>query len=152
MWDNEFSGAAVLTESECFEHLGKVSLGRIAVSIDALPVILPVHFVLNERSVLFPAVTGSKFDAATAGAVVAFQADAEEPLSGEYWSVLLQGIASSAGYVPEDAQRRPPRSDPLADLQQNQHMVRVEATIVSGRMFRIAGAGPSVNLPDAPSI
>jgi len=150
MWENEFSGAAVLTESECFEHLGQVSLGRIAVSIDALPVILPVHFVLTGRSVLFPVVAGSKFDAATSGAVVAFQADAEEPLSGEYWSVLLQGIASSAGDVSGDGQGVALRLGPWADLQQNQHMVRIEATIVSGRKFRIAGADPSMKLPDAP--
>lgn len=150
MWEDEFSGAAVLAESECFERLGQVSLGRIAVSIDALPVIIPVHFALTERSVLFRAFNGSKFDAATTGAVVAFQADAEEPLSGEYWSVLLQGITSSAGDVSADAQGRPLRLDRWADLQENQHMVRIEATIVSGRTFRIGGEGPSATLPDAP--
>jgi len=152
MWESEFSGATVLTELECFEHLGQVSLGRIAVSIDALPVILPVHFALTERSVHFRACTGSKFDAATTGAVVAFQADAEKPLNGEYWSVLLQGIASSVGDASADAQGRPLRLGPWADLQENQHMVRIEATIVSGRKFRIAGEGPSMRLPEAPRL
>ena len=109
MWANEFSAATALTESECFERLSQVSLGRIAVSIDALPVILPVHFVLSDETVLFPTVTGSKFDAATTGTVIAFQADAQETPGGDYWSVLLQGIASSVGDVPGDARREPYR-------------------------------------------
>ena len=95
MWASEFSDATILTKSECFERLGQVSLGRIATSIDALPVILPVRFMLSDESVLFPAVTGPTLDAATAGTVIAFQADAQEPFSGDFWSVLIQGIASS---------------------------------------------------------
>ena len=104
MWENEFSAATVLTESECFQHLSQVSLGRIAISIDALPVILPVHFVVSNESVIFPTVAGSKFDTATAGTVVAFQADEQDPFSGDYWSVLLQGMASAAGDSPGDAE------------------------------------------------
>ncbi len=152
MWANEFSAATALTESECFERLSQVSLGRIAVSIDALPVILPVHFVLSDESVLFPTVTGSKFDAATTGTVIAFQADAQETLGGDYWSVLLQGIASSVGDVPGDAQERAIPLEPRPDLHRKLHMVRIEATIVSGRSFRIAGEGPSIELPDAPPL
>jgi nitroimidazol reductase NimA-like FMN-containing flavoprotein (pyridoxamine 5'-phosphate oxidase superfamily) len=152
MWPDEFSDATILTKSECFERLSQVSLGRIATSIDALPVILPVHFVLSDESVLFPTVTGSKLDAATTGTVIAFQADAHDFLSGDFWSVLLQGIASSVGDGPEHAQGKVVPLEPRPDLQRNRHMVRIESTIVSGRTFRIAGEGPSVELPDSPPL
>ena len=151
MWENE-SAATVLTESECFEHLRQVSLGRIALSIDALPVILPVNFVVSNESVIFPTVAGSRFDAATAGTVVAFQADGQDPFSGDYWSVMLQGVASAAGDSPGDAGDGafPLGSHP--DVQQKLHRVRLEATVVSGHRFRVAGEGPSIELPDAPRL
>src|ERR1022692_2407023 len=148
MWENEFSDTTILTKSECFERLSQVSLGRIAISIDALPVILPVHFVLSDESVLFPTVTGSILDSATTGTVVAFQADAQESLSGDFWSVLLQGIALSVSDGPGHTKGRAIPLESRPDLQRKLHMVRIEATIVSGRMFRVAGEGPSVELPD----
>ncbi len=152
MWANEFSDAMVLTESECFEHLSQVSLGRIAVSIDALPVILPVQFVLYDESVLFFTVSGSRFDAATTDAVIAFQADAEEPIAGTYWSVVLQGMASTMGELPADALERAIPLEPWPELQPDLHAVRIEAPIVSGRRFKIAGECPSIEFPDAPRL
>jgi nitroimidazol reductase NimA-like FMN-containing flavoprotein (pyridoxamine 5'-phosphate oxidase superfamily) len=151
-WANEFSDATILTKSECFEHLSQVSLGRIATSIDALPVILPVHFVLSDESVLFPAVTGSILDAATTGTVIAFQADAQEALSADFWSVLIQGIASSVSDGPGHAQGRVTPLEPQPDVQRKLHMVRIEASIVSGRRFRLAGERPHVELPDSPPL
>lgn len=59
----------------------------IGASVSALPVIFPVHFALFEESVLFRTAPGTKLDAATIGAVVAFQADAREPFGESHWSV-----------------------------------------------------------------
>src|SRR5664280_868493 len=71
----------VLSRAECLELLSHAAIGRVGVSIDALPVILPVHFALFGDSVLFRTVPGTKFDAAAVGAVLAFQADSYEPES-----------------------------------------------------------------------
>ncbi len=151
MWANESPEDTILTRSECFAHLGQVSLGRIAASIDALPVILPVRFVLSGESVLFSTVPGSKLDAAATGAVVAFQADAGEPLTGIYWSVLLQGLASSVsdGTGPTETPVVP--LEPWPDPQPGLHTVRIEASIVSGSRFGTTGESGSFELPDAPS-
>ena len=143
MWANEFSDVTALTKPECYEYLSQASLGRIAASIDALPVILPVHFVLSGESVLFPTLPGSKLDAATTDTVVAFEVDAEEPLDGSYWSVLLRGLASSVGDGPDHTHGRPLLLDPWPTMQRNLRLVRVEPTLVSGRRFRITGEGPS---------
>jgi nitroimidazol reductase NimA-like FMN-containing flavoprotein (pyridoxamine 5'-phosphate oxidase superfamily) len=151
MWANEFSDVTTLTQAECFDLLSQVSLGRIALSIHALPVILPVQFVLADHSILFAAVVGSTLDVATTGTVVAFQTDAQEPLGGNYWSVLVQGIASSGGdgqITQESAAPLKPRAVPP----RQSHTVRIEPSIVSGRRFRIAGDGPSAEFPDAPSL
>src|ERR1035438_10129986 len=91
----------VLSRAECLELLSHAAIGRVGVSIDALPVILPVHFALFGDSVLFRTVPGTKFDAAAVGAVLAFQADSYEPESPTAWSVLLQGIASEVTHPEE---------------------------------------------------
>src|SRR5208283_4269220 len=106
MWANGDSDVTILTRPECLELLSQVSLGRIGASIDALPVILPVHFALFGESVLLHTIPGTKLDAATLGAVVAFQADAHEPVRGSWWSVLLQGIASAVSDEWDDAHAR----------------------------------------------
>jgi uncharacterized protein len=152
MWADEDSNVTILAPPECMEYLRRVTVGRIGVSIDALPVIVPVHFALFENSVLFRTIPGTKFDAATVGAVVAFQADAEEPLGGTHWSVLLQGFASAVTDRPVDLGARSIPIKPWTGVQREHRLVRVEATNVSGRRFRIAGEGPSVEFPDAPRL
>jgi hypothetical protein len=87
MFDSQFFETAALSQEECLDYLGQVSLGRIAASIDALPVILPVQFLLTGEFVLFALHAGSTFETSPAGAVVAFQADAFEPGSENHWSV-----------------------------------------------------------------
>jgi nitroimidazol reductase NimA-like FMN-containing flavoprotein (pyridoxamine 5'-phosphate oxidase superfamily) len=152
MWDFDVTS---LGRSECLELLSQVSVGRIGASIDALPVIFPVHFALFGESVLFRTVPGTKLDAATIGAVVAFQADAQEPLDGNPWTVLLQGIASAVTDEWDQSQARSVRIKSwlgIDDHHHHHHLVRLEATNITGRRFGIAGEGPSVELPDAPTL
>lgn len=83
----------VLDRATCLELLRSTRLGRVGLSVDALPVIVPVGFeVVGERIVL-----GAHADprevAAIDGVVVAFEADAWDPERGEGWSVLVQGPA-----------------------------------------------------------
>ncbi len=87
-------GITVLTPAECLELLALATVGRVGVSIGALPAILPVHFALLDDSVVFSTWPGTKLDAAANGAVVAFQADAFEPPHPHSWSVLVQGMTS----------------------------------------------------------
>ncbi len=138
----------MLTESECFGYLSRASLGRIAASIDALPVILPIDFALDNQSIVFAALAGSKLDAATAGAVVAFQADGHDPRGEHYWTVLVQGIASSAPEGAAPIGERTPRSRPWPELAPRLRQVRIQATIINGHKFRFAGESPRVAFPD----
>lgn len=83
-----------LSPDDCLDLLATVSVGRVGVTIDALPAVLPVNFVLQGGTVVFRTVPGTKLDAATAGMVVAFEADqhgnANRP---DGWSVLVRGVA-----------------------------------------------------------
>ena len=143
---------AILGRPECFELLSLVSVGRIGVSIDALPVILPVHFTLFGESVLFRTILGTKLDAATIGAVVAFEAEGDEPVDGTSWSVLLQGVASAVSSDDGHARAKSIPIGPWAGGKMDLRLLRIEATNVSGRRFRITGEGPQVELPEPPPL
>jgi nitroimidazol reductase NimA-like FMN-containing flavoprotein (pyridoxamine 5'-phosphate oxidase superfamily) len=134
--DSEFD-IAVLTRHECFELLGKAYLGRVGASIGALPVILPVHFALAGESVLFRSVRGTKLDAATSGAVVAFQADGYGPHGDSGWSVLLQGVATTV--TDEAMHQRADAADirPWVRSDFGHRLVQVEATNLTGRRFAL---------------
>lgn len=131
------NGLEVLARKDCFDLLATVPVGRIGVSMGALPVVLPVNFVLdrpNER-ILIRTSEGAKLRAALSHAVVAFEADHIDAMGHAGWSVLVQGRAT----VLEDpadldlASRVPLR--PWAN-EASDRWVAVSADIVSGRRVR----------------
>ena len=89
-------GAALLSSlprEECLRLLASSPVGRVGASIDALPVVLPVNYALLHDNIVFRTAAGTKFHAAAAGAVLAFEADGYEPDGTSGWSVLVQGIS-----------------------------------------------------------
>ena len=87
------TGLTVLSDIECLRLLASVPLGRIAVSDRALPMVLPVYFLLTGRTVLLRVSGAGRIAAATRAAVVAFEADEMGPSGG--WSVLGIGRTRS---------------------------------------------------------
>ena len=75
----DLNGLEVLDPSECMRLLGSVSLGRIGLSSDALPVVLPVNFVLVGDQIVVRTRRGTKLAAATRNAIVAFEVDQLDP-------------------------------------------------------------------------
>lgn len=97
-------GLEILREEDCMRLLAASSLGRIGVTISALPAIFPVNFQLVDGSVVFRTGHGTKLSAATDGSVVAFECDGSDPSTGSGWSVLALGTAEWVS-DPEDASR-----------------------------------------------
>ena len=124
-----------LDRGECVALLATVPVGRVGVSIGALPVILPVNFALMDGTVLFRTVPGTKLDAATHGTVVAFEADGYAPDGTTGWSVLVIGRASEIRDPAELARARAIPLTPWAVGDRAEHFVRVELARVSGRRF-----------------
>lgn len=87
------NGLEVLGREECLRLLGTATLGRIGLSSGALPTVLPVNFRLDSGRVLIRTGRGSKLDAATQDAVVAFEADDFDPMYHSGWSVVVTGVA-----------------------------------------------------------
>jgi nitroimidazol reductase NimA-like FMN-containing flavoprotein (pyridoxamine 5'-phosphate oxidase superfamily) len=125
------NGLQILTRRECVDLLGTVPVGRIALSVGALPVVLPVNFGMLDGDILIRTVTGSKLESAATNAVVAFEVDHVDPGDRAGWSVLVQGIASEIT-DPEELDRasRVPL-EPWAGL--DGHYLRIATRFVSGR-------------------
>lgn len=140
-----------LSRDESVALLETVPVGRVGVSIDALPVILPVNFIVVDRWILFRTVPGTKLDAAMVRSVAAFEADDHGADGSWGWSVLVRGYAhdmKDGGALPDTGSLRAwafPRGEA-------NHVVGIEMTMVTGRRFGVvpAVARPVVPVLDGP--
>jgi nitroimidazol reductase NimA-like FMN-containing flavoprotein (pyridoxamine 5'-phosphate oxidase superfamily) len=84
--------AEPLDHDQCLRRVATVTVGRIAVSIGALPVVHPIRFVLVSGCIVFSLPPASPFWRATADRVIGFEADNAQDGLDDVWSVMAQGI------------------------------------------------------------
>jgi nitroimidazol reductase NimA-like FMN-containing flavoprotein (pyridoxamine 5'-phosphate oxidase superfamily) len=127
-----------LERDECLRLLGRGGIGRVAVSVDALPAVFPVNYAMLEEDIVFRTGPGTKLDAAVANCVVAFEIDHNDMMSHTGWSVLAVGNARPI----EDPDRLRRAADlPLASWVAGDQdtFVRIETTLLSGRSLTYDG-------------
>lgn len=126
-----------LDRDECLRLLATAEVGRIGVTIGALPAILPVNFALVGSHIVVQTVPGTKLGAAMRRAAVAFEVDSYAPDGSSGWSVLVQGHCSEVTDPTERAvlAANPPRpwayGDGVAD-----RFLRIDLSFISGRRIR----------------
>ena len=125
-------GFDALDEEECLNLLAEGGIGRVALTMGAIPVVLPVNYCFVAGAIAFLTGEGSKLRAAANNTVVAFQVDDIDSVTRTGWSVLAVGTARVVS-APSDLvwMRRLPL-DPWAPGDKN-HVVRVIPEFVSGR-------------------
>jgi uncharacterized protein len=133
------NGMESLTRAECLEFLAQADVGRVALNMGALPVILPVNYALFDEDILLRTVAGSKLEAATRNAVMAFEVDQVHPLSHTGWSVLVQGVASE---ITDPVELRRAKRVPLTSwLDGDSRYVRISSQLISGRRLSVLATG-----------
>lgn len=133
------NGLEVLDRAECLRLLSTATLGRVGTTIAALPVVLPVNFCLLDTSIVFRTGSGTKLDAATRDAVVAFEVDDFEPFTHAGWSVVVTGIAREITDPVAQADLGPvPRWAPSGD----DRFVSIATDLVTGRRI-VPGLRPT---------
>jgi uncharacterized protein len=125
-------GFAILGEDECFELLASGSIGRVGVSIGAIPAIFPVNFCLSHRTIFFRTAPGTKLSAALREADVAFEVDRVDAIYHQGWSVLAVGKCHE---VTEEALLEHVKGLPLEPWAPGNrtHVIRLDPDFVSGR-------------------
>ncbi len=129
------NGLEVLDRGACLRLLSTVPIGRIGLSAGALPVVLPVNFVLWNEEVVVRTGSGGKLNAALVNSVVAFEADHYDGLSHTGWSVLLQG---SSREITDPLEIEAVRRLPLRPWVEpgKDRFISIAADLVSGRRVR----------------
>jgi CBS domain-containing protein len=87
----DLEGLDLLTEQECRSLLRQARVGRVAVSLGAVPAVFPVNYMVAGEEILFFTAEGTKLRAAVASATVTFEADHIDPFAHTGWSVLVVG-------------------------------------------------------------
>jgi nitroimidazol reductase NimA-like FMN-containing flavoprotein (pyridoxamine 5'-phosphate oxidase superfamily) len=125
-------GLELLDDDEAWELLRLGEVGRIGITIGALPAIFPVNYRVLDGAIVFRTSPGSKMSAAAAGAVVAFEVDDYQLADRSGWSVLAVGTAEIVHDVAVAFQVLDVGLEPLADGDRLT-VVRIEPTFISGR-------------------
>jgi len=80
-----------LSERDCWELLAKMSVGRLALSVRALPMILPVQYHLDGRRLAVCLGHHGLPERALDETIVALAADSIDRVTRSGWSVQVQG-------------------------------------------------------------
>lgn len=123
-----------LSSQGCRTLLREAMIGRVGVSVGALPAIFPVRFALHEHDVVFRATPGTLLADAVVDTVVAFEVDSLADDLAQGWSVLVVGRAETIEDPAElDAARRLPL-EPWGS-HDGDHFIRISTDLMSGREF-----------------
>lgn len=91
MDSNQDSAVLAMSIDECWNLLARCELGRLATSVNDIPDIFPVNYVVDGPSVLFRTAPGSKLAEISANRQVAFEVDEYDDAQAA--SVVIKGPA-----------------------------------------------------------
>jgi nitroimidazol reductase NimA-like FMN-containing flavoprotein (pyridoxamine 5'-phosphate oxidase superfamily) len=123
-----------LSDEECRALLRGSDIGRVGVSVRALPAIFPVRFTMVDDDVLFRTSRETLLARVVSDAIVAFEADAIDNDQGHGWSVLVVGRAEMIGTGVELEQVRHVALLPWT-TSSDDSFVRIATDTISGRAF-----------------
>jgi len=129
---------SVLPQSECWNLLSSVALGRLVTSVDGEPAIFPVNFAVQGHTVLFRTAEGTKLVSAAINDQVLFEADQHDLAGG--WSVIVKGSARVVR-TDEDLDEAAQAQLLSWTAPTKQHFVRIRPLSITGRQFAF-DAGP----------
>ncbi|OBI53315.1 pyridoxamine 5'-phosphate oxidase family protein [Mycobacterium sp. E796] len=126
-------GVTILPEHECWELMSGVALGRLVTSVDGVPEIFPVNFVVQHKSILFRTAEGTKLVSTAINNRVLFEVDEHNVAEG--WSVIVKGRARSLRTDEQIQEAERAQLLPWLSSEKT-HYVRVLPDMVTGRRFR----------------
>jgi nitroimidazol reductase NimA-like FMN-containing flavoprotein (pyridoxamine 5'-phosphate oxidase superfamily) len=132
-------GLELLTEEQARALLATGQVGRVGITIGALPAIFPVNYRFVDDAIVFRTSPGSKMSAAAEGAVVAFEVDDYQLADRSGWSVLAVGRAEIVHDLDMTFKVLDAQLESMVDGRRTA-IVRIEPTFLSGRRIVHEGA------------
>lgn len=121
----------VLPHNECVVGLQSQRVGRIALSADALPVLLPVFYAYDGSAIVFRTHAGSVLDRNCRNTVVAFEVDSHDAGRRTGWSVMAVGVANVVG--PADGLREREAQLDRQGAPEGEVIIKIEPGSLTGR-------------------
>jgi len=118
-----------LSERECWDLLATASVGQLALSVHALPLILPVQYYLDGRRLAVCLGHHALPERALDETIIAFAADSIDPVTRSGWSVQVQGKSM----IPRGLRVDTDCGRPAAAAQ----VVEIEAGKISGHRMHL---------------
>ena len=128
------NGLEILSQEQCLNLLQNSTVGRVAVTVAALPAIFPVNYAVLDEQIVFLTGEGTKLRAALARAVVAFQVDHIDEVTASGWSVMAVGVAEEITDPAEIEAAQRLGLHPFA-AGDRPHFVRIRPEFLSGRQI-----------------
>jgi hypothetical protein len=117
-----------LSARECWELLATASVGRLALSVRALPVIVPVQYYLDGRTLAVCLGHLELPERSLDETIIAFAADSIDPVTRSGWLVQIQGRS----VIP-----RGPRIDTDCGWPAAAQIVEIEPGTISGHRVHL---------------
>ena len=132
--DHDAGELTALDESECWNLVAGLEIGRIAVATAGRgPLVVPVNYVVDRDAIVFRSDEGDKLDALlVAGAQASFQVDFLDPAHHTGWSVLISGVVEEVDLADVGhLTLRPWAEGP------KRHWLRLRPMVVTGRHLHL---------------
>ena len=128
----ERTGLDVIDADECWALVASRTVGRLGVSINHRPDIIPVNYRVVDRGLLIRTAAGVKLAAATLGRAIAFEVDDLDEVTHHGWSVVMYGTATEVEGVEALMEAEAAAVETWATSQKDR-FVRIEVDEISGR-------------------
>lgn len=125
-------GLELLDDDQCLELLRSGKVGRVGLTIGAMPAIFPVNYMLVDGWIVYLTSHGTKLSAAAEGTIVAFEVDDYDPARRSGWSVLAVGPSEVVVDPQPSLQVRIARLVPYA-IGPRTTIIRIRPELLSGR-------------------
>ncbi len=129
-------GLIRLDDEECWRFLAKHSIGRVAIVHLGSPMIFPVNYALDGRTVVFRTGPGTKLGMAVAGGEAAFEVDDAYDVLETGASVMVHGTLQQVT-APDEKARVAKLGLRTWAPGNRDHIVRVSPAWISGRRIPV---------------
>jgi nitroimidazol reductase NimA-like FMN-containing flavoprotein (pyridoxamine 5'-phosphate oxidase superfamily) len=125
-------GLELLDDAQSWTLVEQGEVGRVGVTIGALPAIFPVNYRVIDGDIVFRTAPGSKLEAASRNAIVAFEVDDYDRADRSGWSVLIVGRSEVIHDLVVTRLVVDAGLEPFADGRRS-NLVRITPEMVTGR-------------------
>jgi nitroimidazol reductase NimA-like FMN-containing flavoprotein (pyridoxamine 5'-phosphate oxidase superfamily) len=133
----EFGNLDELSPEECWRLVATQPVGRVAVIVGHYPVVFPVNFAVDDKTILYRTGVGTKLHSIHRSNVT-FEVDAIDPVHHTGWSVMIKGVAQELSRARDRAAVSRAEfggATPWAPGDRA-HLIRIIADQITGRRIR----------------